>query len=248
MEISYTSLKICPETLDSYAFLNAKHIEGKPKAIVLDFHGLGARDLRHEASEFELLLASRGILTIFPYYGPWSWMNSSSVKYVDEIVRVACEKYGLDYQSVTIISSGGSMGGHSALIYSKYATRTPNACVTNCPVCDFKFHATEREDLPRTIYTAFFDSPRGIDAEIEAHSAYHLAPEMPDIPYVVLHGTDDGAVNKKIHSDRFVAKMRECGKKVTYIEVEGMDHCWFEPFPEVKANYYNTIIDLALSE
>lgn len=247
MEIKYTVPEITAQDLDYYAYTNGALIDGEIKAIVLDFHGLGSCGMKKTASPFDELLAKNGILTIFPYYGPWSWMNEGAVAFVDDVIAAACEKFALDVNTIPIVSTGGSMGGHSALIYTMYAHRTPKACVTNCPVCDFAYHATEREDLPRTVYLAFSGSPVSLKEAIELHSAYHLAPMMPDIPYLVLHGDRDDAVNKAIHSDRFVARMRECGKRVEYIEVAGMGHCYLTPFPEVEARYFKAIIDFALN-
>ncbi|MBO5212081.1 MAG: prolyl oligopeptidase family serine peptidase [Clostridia bacterium] len=247
MEINYTLPDITSEKLNFYAYTNEALLENEPKAIVLDFHGLGMTGMRKEPNEFEIECAKNNILTVFPYYGPWSWMNLTSVKFVDKIVDAVCEKYSLDINSTRIISTGGSMGGHSALNYVRYANITPSACFTNCPVCDFKFHATEREDLPRTVYLAFSDYACGFERAIEMHSAYHIAKEMPDIPYYIVHGTCDSAVNKVAHSDRFVAEMKKYGKDVTYIEVEGMGHCDLDSYPEIKKNYFDAIIKSALS-
>ena len=247
MEIKYITPEITPDTLYYYAYTNASDSEGEIKAIALDFHGLGSCGMKKNASDFDLDMAKHGILVVYPYYGPWSWMNSGAVKFVDKVVEVVCEKYNLDLGKIRLLSTGGSMGGHSALIYTMYANRTPDACITNCPVCDFKYHSSEREDLPRTIYLAFSNEGMDLETAIELHSAYHLASKMPNIPYVVLHGTCDDAVNKGIHSDRFVARMREFGKDVEYIEVEGMGHCWLEPFPEVKRKFYDQFIRLALA-
>ena len=246
MDIKYTVPEITADSLEYYAFTNYKEIKGDIKAIVLDFHGLGQGWMKHECNELELRCASEGILTIFPYYGPWSWMNAIAVKYVDKVIETACERHSLDVTKIPIISTGGSMGGHSALIYSAYAKYTPKACVTNCPVCDFVYHATEREDLPRTVYLAFQDCGMSLEDALYTHSSYHLAPKMPDIPYHVFHGDKDDAVNKQMHSDRFVARMKEFGKDVTYVEIEGMGHCDLGSFPEYKELYYSTIISLAL--
>ena len=47
---------------------------------------------------------------------------------------------------------------------------------------------------------------------------------MPKVPYFIMHGDADKAVNKAAHSDRFVAGMRKHGHNVEYIEVPGMGH------------------------
>lgn len=245
MELKYTIPQITPDTLEYYAHTNYKELKGTPKSIVLIFHGLGSCGMRHENGDLENRLAENGVLSIFPYYGPWSWMNAQAVRYVDTVVEVACERHGIDPDKTPIVIEGGSMGGHSALIYTRYARRTPVACVTNCPVCDFLFHATEREDLPRTVYLAFEGSGMPLEDAIKLHSAYHLAPTMPDIPYFIVHGTADGAVNKEIHSDRFVKIMKELGRNVEYLEVEGMEHCYLDPFPEVKEKYISKIVEYA---
>ena len=57
------------------------------------------------------------------------------------------------------------------------------------------------------------------------------------MPYYIVHGDADAAVNKALHSDRFVAAMREAGHVVEYHEVPGMAHCDLGAFPEEKTAY-----------
>ena len=118
------------------------------------------------------------------------------------------------------------MGGLSALIYTKYAAkRTPVCCAANSPVCDLLKHYTERPDLPRTIYHAFASYDGILEEAIKTASPIHLVNDLPDIPYYIVHGTADSAVNKELHSDNFVSKMKSAGKNIIYDEVEGMRHC-----------------------
>ena len=243
MECMENTLKLTEKNIEMFAFTNRSLIKGDVKAIVLDFHGLGDTRLRKEASQFEIMCAEENVLTVFPYYGPWSWMNPEAVRFVDAVVDACCKRDSLDINSVPIISSGGSMGGLSALIYTRYAKITPKACFANCPVCDLVYHATERDDLPRTIYYAFKSCDCGIEQAIINNSPYHQTDKMPDIPYFIIHGTEDTAVNINIHSDRFVEAMRRSGKNVTYHIVDGMSHCDLGSFPEYRMLYLNSIID-----
>ena len=195
----YTTPLICAETLDQFAFTNLSLLKEKPVGIVLDFHGLNFTALRTECNEFEVFCAQHNLLTLFPYYGPWSWMNDDAVRYVDQVVDAAFSRLKLA-DSVPVIAAGRSMGGLSALVYTHYAKRTPKACFANCPVCDLPYHATERPDLPRTVYTAFSGSACGLAEALRLHSPLHLVPTMPHIPYYIIHGTADNAVCKKMHS------------------------------------------------
>ena len=80
-------------------------------------------------------------------------------------------------------------------------------------------------DLPKTFRHAFRGYPEGLDAALAEHSPLRQVPQMPDIPYLLLHGGKDQAVNKERHSDAFVAAMRAAGRKVEYVEVPAMGHC-----------------------
>lgn len=241
--MTYITPQITPQELESYAFTNGSLLKGEPRAVILIFHGLGGGALRSECDDFEVRCAAENVLTVYPYYGPWSWMNRQSVWYVDEIMDAVREKYLLD-ESVPVISSGGSMGGLSALMYTTYAAVTPTACFANCPVCDLPFHATERPDLPRTVYLAFAYQEQGLEQALVDNSPYHQAAKMPRIPYFVVHGDADTAVNKALHSDRFVAAMRAAGQEITYREVAGMAHCDLKSFPEEKEIYESAMLAL----
>ena len=165
------------ETLRSFAYSNDRLIQGEIKGIVLNFYGLGGATIHNTDPGDAIEYAEKGILYVMPYYNPWCWMNRQAVAYTDEIISVLCQKYNLD-ASVKIVSTGGSMGGLSALVYCVYARLTPCACVTNCPVCDLPYHFTERPDLPRTLYSAFGEYEGDLQTALRSCSPLHLTDKM----------------------------------------------------------------------
>ena len=194
------------ENLRNFAYSNDHLIKGKIKGIVLSFYGLGGMTIHNTDPGDALEFAEEGIAYVIPYYNPWSWMNRQAVTYTDEIIAVLCEKYNL--KDVKIVSTGGSMGGLSALVYCAYAKITPCACVANCPVCDLPYHFTERPDLPRTLYSAFGEYEGDLQSALRSCSPLHLVEKMPDIDYTVFHCTGDTSVHFEEHSARFVEAMK----------------------------------------
>ncbi len=193
-----------------------------------------------EDTELGKLYAEKGILLVVPYNNPWAWMNRQAVAYTDELIDVLMEHYHLP-ETLPIVSTGGSMGGQSALAYMVWAKRTPVACVANCPVCDLPYHFTERPDLPRTLYSAFWNYEGTMQEALESGSPLHLAERMPDSEYYIFHCEADKSVNKQKHSDRFVAKMRE-SRRVTYYTVPGRGHC--DLTDDMRARYNELPIEI----
>jgi dipeptidyl aminopeptidase/acylaminoacyl peptidase len=187
--------------------------------------------------------AEGGIIYVIPYYNPWSWMNRQAVAYTDEIVSVLCEKYGLS-DNVKIVSTGGSMGGLSALVYCAYAKITPCACVASCPVCDLPFHFTERPDLPRTLYSAFGEYEGDMQSALRSCSPLHLVEKMPNIPYTIFHCEEDKAVNLEKHSEKFVSVMNE-KRKIELKRVHFRGHC--DLSDEARLDYKKTILQTVLN-
>lgn len=216
---------ITAENIRSFAYINDKACKRPIRGIAVEFFGLGGQQMFSEDTERGIQLGEKGILYFIPYLNPWAWMNGFAVKETDAILEAIEEKFQI--KGLPLISTGGSMGGLSSLIYTRYAARTPDLCVANCPVCDLPYHYTERPDLPRTLYSAFGDSEKAtLQEAMEDYSPLHLAQrkEMPDIPYTVFHCEKDMAVNKGMHSDRFVAAMQAAGRKVEYIAVPERGH------------------------
>lgn len=226
------------ENLRKFAYSSDHLIEGEIKGIVLSFYGLGGAEMHSQDRGVAFELAKKGIIYVHPYTNPWCWMNDSAVRLTDEIIEVLCDKYGLG-DEVRVVSSGGSMGGLSALVYTVYARITPVACVANCPVCDLPYHFTEREDLPRTLYSAFSGYDCSLDEALRSCSPLHLVEKMPDISYVLFHCTADRAVNIDRHSERFVGSMRALGKKIEFIKVDGRGHC--DLGAEAEMAYFNAL-------
>ena len=225
------------ENLRNFAYSNDHLIKGEIKGIVLYFMGLGNAGMRDvdfgDAKDY----AEEGVIYVIPYTNPWCWMNRSAVSLVDEIVEVLCEKYALG-KDARIVSTGLSMGGLCALTYCAYAKITPVASVTNCPVCDLPYHFTERPDLPRTLYSAFFEYEGTIDQALRSASPVHLAAagKMPKIPYTILHCTEDAAVNMEKHSKTFVEAMRPL-REVHLIDVPLRGHCELSPRAQMQFRF-----------
>ena len=212
------------ENLRSFAYVNDRICKTPIKGIVISFFGLGGKDMYDRETDVGVYYAERGLLFVIPYANPWAWMNRQEVALADEVIDVLCEKYGLP-ENVPVVSIGGSMGGLAALVYTRYAKRTPVACVANCPVCDLPYHYTERPDLPRTLYSAFWHEDGKIEDVLKTASPYHLVPEMPRVKYYIFHCEEDKAVNIEKHSNRFVSAMKDAGFDITYHTVPRMGHC-----------------------
>lgn len=212
------------ENLNSFAYVNEKVCKKPVRGIVLQFTGLG-NTKRYPTDTLEgEFYGNEGLLYVIPYHNPWCWMNRQAVDYVDEIIDVLVAKYDLG-DDVKVVSTGGSMGGQGALTYTAYAKRTPVACITNCPVCDVVFHYTERDDLPRTLYSAVYGIDGTLDDGLKSLSPLHLVDRMPKVPYRIFHCEKDTAVNIHSHSEKFVEAMTAAGHDITLTRVPDRGHC-----------------------
>lgn len=137
---------------------NESFLKNPIRAVMLSFHGLNGLYRNADANELEIELAQRGILIIFPYYGPWSWMNRQARAFVDKLIASVYQDLNLD-DSLPLIASGGSMGGCSALLYCRYGRKKPIGCEALSPVCDTVSHFREWPDLPASFYHAFLGYP-----------------------------------------------------------------------------------------
>ena len=214
-------------------------LQGKIKAVLVEFHGLGGTDFK--PGDIEREWGRHGVLVVHPYYGPWTWMNREARSYIDELIAAVYTHFELD-GDIPLLFFGGSMGGFSALLYARYAKKKPVACVANCPVCDLNYHYSERPDLPRTILFSFRGYRESLEELFWEHSPLCQAEFLPDIPYLIVHTAEDKAVNKRAHSDRMVAKMREHGLQVRYIELPKGGHC------ELTEEAQREVIDFVLKK
>ena len=215
---------ITAENIRDFAYVNENICKKPIRGIVLSFFGLGTCVMYDKDIIEGEICAEQGLLYAAPYTNPWSWMNRQAVAYADEVVDVLIEKYGLS-EDIPIISTGGSMGGQSALVYCVYSRRTPKACVVDCPVCDAVYHFTERKDLPRTFYSALFAENCSFDEALRSISPLHLADKLPKIPYHILHCETDTLVSPEEHSKKFAEALAQKGHSVTLDILGGRGHC-----------------------
>ncbi|MBR5515171.1 MAG: hypothetical protein IKU52_03090 [Clostridia bacterium] len=228
---------VTKENIKKFAYTNEELINGEPKAVIFEFHGLNdgiSTNIPH--SSFSHLSAENSVLYVRPFYGPWNWMNRASVRLVDEIADALFEKYG---KIMPVASTGLSMGGLSALIYSRYGKYTPTVCAAICPVCDLVYHYNEREDTARTIYSALGGYEIPLDEAIVLNSPLHQLENLPDIKYLIASTLCDDEVDITKHSDIFVEKMKELGRDIEHIKIPDQGHC---SLTKEAAGYYKNFI------
>ncbi|MBQ7975611.1 MAG: hypothetical protein IJ300_08010, partial [Clostridia bacterium] len=112
------------ETLNRFAYVNDKICKKPINGIAISFFGLGGMVMHDFDPPEGEYYAGKGILYVIPYNNPWAWMNKQAVAYTDEIIDVLIKQYELS-EDIPIVSTGGSMGGLSALVYTAYSKRTP---------------------------------------------------------------------------------------------------------------------------
>lgn len=214
------------DNISSFAYVNNKELlSSDVLAIVIEFKGLGAMTMYNE-TERGVKLGKENILYVIPYLNPWNWMNMDSIKETDCIIDCLKEIYG---ENLNVISTGMSMGGLCSLVFPYYSRHKVVGVVSNCPVCDLPYHYTERPDLPRTLYSAYFNedsSDETINDALKKFSPYHLAcdKKLPKIEYTIFHCECDHAVNIEKHSVKLVKEMNKY-HHVDFITIANKDHC-----------------------
>ena len=221
------------QDLRKFAYSNDRICKRPINGIVRAFVGLGDTTIYEEDTEAGILFAEAGVLYLLPYYNPWAWMNRQTVAFVDELVDLLFETFELP-EETPIVSTGGSMGGLSALVYIAKAKHKISACIANCPVCDLPGFYAEFSHVPRTLYSAFGNYDCSLQEAMESASPVHLVDQMPDIPYYIFHCAEDDSVLPENHSEIFVEKMRK-NHRITYHVIPGRGHC---DLPEEVLNQY----------
>lgn len=222
-------------TLNYFARTNEKILTGPIRGVVLEFPGLGGGScmggvdsVGEYTAAYGLRCGRENILLAYVFTGPWSWMNDSAVRITDAVVDAIWEKYGLS-DDVPLISTGGSMGGCGALVYSVYAKRKPSACAANGPACDAMDIYYAHPDFARTLFNAVAHYECGFEEAMASISPLKLVDRMPDIPYYIVHTDMDDIIPVEKHSDLLVKRMRERGLDAEYIVVPDRGHCDLPP-------------------
>jgi dipeptidyl aminopeptidase/acylaminoacyl peptidase len=233
------------DPLREMAWIGGPPPAAPPRALVLVHPWLNDIELRTGPRPPEAAWSEAGALVVAPYSGPWNWMNAETLVFLDALVGDVLRAFALP-EDFPLISTGCSMGGQGSLLFTALTRHRVVACEALYPVCDLAFHHAERPDTARTLRAAFRREP-DYAAALRLHSPLHRVAELPDIPYLVLHGERDEAVSKSAHSDPMVAAMRARGLSVEYAEVEGMGHGGTEP-DWVGAKIRDWVIDRILAQ
>ncbi len=215
------------ENLELFAYSNDKLCKKPIKGIIINFMWLNFCRMIEEDSSIAKVCAERGIIYLTPYVNPWAWMNKQAIEYTDDCVEAICGKYDLP-ADIPIVTTGKSMGGHQSIVYTAYAKRPPIACAPICPVCDLPYHFTERKDLPKTLYSAFWSYDMTMDEALKTASPLHLTDKFPPVEFCIFHGDSDTDVNLERHSVAFAERMKDKFSVTLHI-LKGLGHCQMSP-------------------
>ncbi len=208
------------------------------KGIVLEFSGCSIYNMYHEHTNAGKFYAKHDILYVIPYYNPWAWMNKPAVEFVDEIVDVLFKHFNLD-ENTPIASTGGSMGGQGAIVYTARAKRTPAICISNCPNADLSFGLKNNNNHLRTLYSAFWYEDGDIEDVVKKYSPIDIVDELPEsAEYHLFHGDNDESLNYTVNSKRLYEKMLKRGLDVTFMLCKGRGHATVVIDSDVPAKQY----------
>lgn len=233
------------DTLKTYAWVNDAQVVGSIKEVAVDIQGLNnGHAYKTEPDYYDVSLGEKGVLVVRPYSGPWNWMSFDTIREIDDILDAVYDKFELT-EKTPLVVFGRSMGGIGVLNYARYGRHAVTAVAANSPVTDLAYHATERPDCAATMYRAYSYYDCSVAQAISLHNPMNFVDELPDVPYFIVHGDADAAVNKQAHSDRFVPAARELGYDVTYVEVPGMEHVDLLSHPDALDAYLEFIAKFA---
>lgn len=217
------------DTLHYYCNTNEHLITGKVGGFVIEFPGLdgnscmgGKLSLGEYETSVSRELASRNVLHVYAFTGPWSWMNQGARRLLDCIVVAIKEKYELDDTAPWLVM-GGSMGGLGALMYSCTANIKPNACVAVCPCTDVVKSFDVKPEMSRTFIRAVSDYDMPFEDGLKSISPIENLDKMPNIPYLIVNDCADELFFEE-DLDEYVEKLKERVSTVKYDKLEGCTH------------------------
>lgn len=235
---------ITPENLQLFAHTNAELIKGEIRGVCTRFHGYGGSDTHLPQDDFDRYFAKRGILTVYPYYGPWAWASDTTLAFIDRVIEVLCELHGLDGDTPLVIH-GQSMGGMTSLTYTHHVGKNGSplrlcGCAADCPVTDLITLPYTRRDIYSSLVCAYGHYDCELEEAISSASpAAHIA-DMPRIPYYIVQGVEDGSVDPLTQAQVYVPALKGEGHEVIYKYIPGMQHCSLSP--EELLCYYEFIV------
>ncbi len=225
------------KNLSDYAFVNTDAIKGPIRGVVMNCHGLDDGTTYTVSPRPGKELGACGVLYVYPYYSPWAWCGDGAIAYMDEVLDTVWAMFDLPTE-LPFVVTGGSMGGLTSMIYSLYGARKPLAIGCNCPVCDLEREIKDGGGyLARSVYSAYVGKGKDVAEEIRRHSPICMAGALPDVPYLIVSGSEDPCVTEEGQIGPFRDAMRAAGKRAVFLCVPGMGHCNISDFEEAYQTY-----------
>lgn len=229
------------QNLLEYAFVNFDAVQKPIRGVVLYCHGYGEGLIHTTSPRPGVDLGNEGVLYIWPYYSPVAWCSDATVAFIDEVLDAVWEIMDLP-EDCPFVIIGNSMGGLTSMIYPLYGKRKPLAVGCNCPVCDLASVFEVSVDFRRSIYGAYVGSGRPFEEELDRHNPILQVDKMPDVPYMIVSGTQDGLITEEAHIAPLQQAMRQAGKRATFLRVSGLGHCNLESFEDAYQTYTHFIL------
>jgi dipeptidyl aminopeptidase/acylaminoacyl peptidase len=157
-----------------------------------------------------------GAVYVCPEYRGNSWMGPDAERDMVELLRLARERY----RPGTVLLTGGSMGGTSALIFASRHPDLVDGVLAWCPATD------PAEMYPRfseQFRTAYGGSPADAPAEYRRRASRNHADALARLPLVIIHGDAD-AVIPVAHARTLVDRLKQRKAALLYVEVPGGGH------------------------
>lgn len=218
---------ITKESYLHYCATNEHLIKGEVRAVAVEFPGLDGNSCLSGRYTFDRLenafaseLAECGILLSYVFAGPWSWMNDAAVKMTDGVIGALFDKY----VSLPLLLSGGSMGGHGALVYAAYGKYRPSRVAVSCPVCDLTALYPHERFWPSTVYHAF-GGEEDYSKALYEHSPLYITNKLPDVPYFIISCEKDAVIAPETHFEPLIKKLIGEGKELTVHRMKDAGHC-----------------------
>ncbi len=221
--------KFLLERFSDMCATNHAELHGPVRGIVLRFHGLGHKVNLATDMVFKVATSActaNGILFIFPFYNPWSWMNKKTVDFIDALLDVARDLYQLD-KDIPLGIYGGSMGGYSALTYAIEGKHKVKSIALNCPCCNMEYELLDHKQtsITRSYFESAMSDCTDFPAYIRAKSPLNRIAELPRIPYRFAMGLKDATLHPEKHGLAMASEMEAAGLDVSLKCYAEMGHC-----------------------